>query len=207
MAILALLAAASMFIAPEPLSDPQKWLTPDDYPSSALRFEREGIVFFSLTVSLEGQPTGCEVTRSGGRQALDDAVCAFAMKRAKFRPAQDDAATPIVSVWRSAVAFMIPSSKEYRKFPSMADVVVGVAALPTGVSSPAKMEIAVLLSAGGQIEACQAMAPGFPAALTKAACSQATSLPALKPPVDVEGKAMRSVQNATVVFIVTGKKG
>ena len=49
-----------------PRGNPGSWATTDDYPSRALREEREGVTRFTVQVSPEGRVTDCTVTRSSG---------------------------------------------------------------------------------------------------------------------------------------------
>lgn len=69
-------------------------VTPDNYPSSALRKEEEGIVAFSATISPEGKVVTCQIQSSSGSQALDDATCNNVSKL-RFIPATDAAGKPV----------------------------------------------------------------------------------------------------------------
>jgi len=71
------------------------WVTPDDYPSRALREEREGVVGISFDVGADGRATNCQVTAPSGSPDLDSATCAPFMRRARFNPAQDAAGAKI----------------------------------------------------------------------------------------------------------------
>src|SRR3546814_10198618 len=64
-------------------------LTPDDYPSRALREEREGTTGFKLAIDANGKVVDCQITSSSGSPDLDAEACKNLMRRARFRPAED----------------------------------------------------------------------------------------------------------------------
>lgn len=92
----------------EPRGNPGNWATPNDYPSRALREEREGTTSFSVTVNLSGRAENCRVTRSSGHSDLDDATCKNIQRRARFRPATNGEGQEITSTWSSSVRWQIP---------------------------------------------------------------------------------------------------
>jgi protein TonB len=68
-----------------PRNDPSTWATPNDYPSRALREEREGTTGFRVTINDEGRVESCSITSSSGHSDLDQAACANVTRRARFR--------------------------------------------------------------------------------------------------------------------------
>jgi len=65
------------------------YVTPEDYPLSALNAGAEGTTTFKLQISEAGRPTGCTIVRSSGSADLDNTTCRIMMQRARFRPAKD----------------------------------------------------------------------------------------------------------------------
>lgn len=61
----------------------------NDYPSTALRFNRGGSVRYEADISENGVPTACRVTGSSGTPALDERACALVMSRGAFIAASD----------------------------------------------------------------------------------------------------------------------
>src|SRR3546814_3173248 len=49
-----------------PRGNPGTWVTPDDYPSRALREEREGTTGFKLAIDANGKVVDCQITSSSG---------------------------------------------------------------------------------------------------------------------------------------------
>jgi len=92
----------------EPRGNPGSWANSNDYPSRALREEREGVTRFSVTVGADGRVTGCQVTGSSGHADLDDTTCKLIQRRARFRPATDGDGQPTTGSWSSAVRWEIP---------------------------------------------------------------------------------------------------
>jgi len=91
--------------APQPKGNPGRWITPDDYPSKALRDGLSGIVRFRVDVDETGAVDGCVI-----QQALTDPVfhkvtCKLIQKRARFAPAIGSDGMPTRSFWGTSVEF------------------------------------------------------------------------------------------------------
>jgi protein TonB len=93
---------------PIPKGNPSSWATTDDYPSRALREEREGVTRFSVTVGADGRVASCSVTGSSGTPELDDAACRAITRRARFEPKLDGNGNPTTGSWSSSVRWQIP---------------------------------------------------------------------------------------------------
>lgn len=68
-----------------PRNNPSTWATPNDYPSRALREEREGTATFTVTINDQGRVESCRITGSSGHADLDQATCDNVTRRARFR--------------------------------------------------------------------------------------------------------------------------
>lgn len=93
---------------PSPKGNPANWATTNDYPTRALREEREGTTGFRVTVGPDGRVTGCSVTSSSGSPDLDDATCANVTRRARFNPATDGEGQPTSGSYANRVRWVIP---------------------------------------------------------------------------------------------------
>ncbi len=93
---------------PQPKGRSGEWVTTNDYPSRALREEREGTTRFRLTVGPDGKVTDCQITGSSGSPDLDDAACANLRRRARFAPATDGEGQPTTGYYANAVRWQIP---------------------------------------------------------------------------------------------------
>ncbi len=93
---------------PVPRGNPSRWANANDYPSRALREEREGTTRFSVTVNAKGRVDECIVTGSSGHTDLDDATCRNIKRRARFRPALDPDGNEIAGRWSNRVRWQIP---------------------------------------------------------------------------------------------------
>ncbi|MDT9014132.1 MAG: hypothetical protein RL671_539 [Pseudomonadota bacterium] len=93
---------------PSPKGNPANWATTNDYPTRALREEREGTTGFRVTVGPDGRVTGCSVTSSSGSPDLDDATCANVTRRARFNPATDGEGQPTSGSYSNRVRWVIP---------------------------------------------------------------------------------------------------
>jgi len=88
--------------------DPGTWVTPRDYPPSAMRARVEGAVGFTLTIDAQGNVTDCAVTASSNTKALDEATCSLTRARAHFLPARDGKGHPVGDTFHSRVKWVLP---------------------------------------------------------------------------------------------------
>jgi protein TonB len=91
-----------------PRGNPGTWVTTDDYPSGALREEREGVSSIAWDVTTDGRVANCRVTGSSGHSDLDEAACKFVTRRGKYKPALDQNGQPIQSSDKRRVRWQIP---------------------------------------------------------------------------------------------------
>ena len=91
-----------------PKGNPANWATTNDYPTRALREEREGTTGFRVTVGPDGRVTGCSVTSSSGSPDLDDATCQNVTRRARFNPATDGEGQHTSGSYANRVRWVIP---------------------------------------------------------------------------------------------------
>ncbi len=91
-----------------PRSTPMAWVTNDDYPAPAMRARQQGVVEFTLDVDADGCATACRIDRSSGYPILDNTTCSLLVRRARFRPAEDDKGRPIPATWSSQFKWVLP---------------------------------------------------------------------------------------------------
>jgi periplasmic protein TonB len=94
--------------AASPKGNPGNWATTNDYPTRALREEREGTTGFRVSVGPDGRVTSCSVTSSSGSPDLDEATCSNVTRRARFTPAMDGEGNPTTGSYSSRVRWVIP---------------------------------------------------------------------------------------------------
>ncbi|MEY4159822.1 MAG: hypothetical protein RLZZ136_443 [Pseudomonadota bacterium] len=94
--------------SPEPKGSPANWATTNDYPSQALREERQGTTRFRVTVGVDGKVIDCTVTASSGSSDLDNTTCTKVKARARFKPATDGDGNPTTSTYSNAIRWVIP---------------------------------------------------------------------------------------------------
>ena len=93
---------------PQPKGSPANWATSNDYPSRALREEREGVTGFRVNVGLDGKVIDCQVTSSSGSPDLDQATCDNVRRRARFQPATDGEGKPTTGSYANRIRWIIP---------------------------------------------------------------------------------------------------
>lgn len=91
-----------------PKGSPGSWVSDRDYPSAAIREEREGLTRFRLTIGTDGRVTGCEITGSSGSADLDAATCAKVSSRARFAPAMGSDGLPTSGSYSGSIRWVLP---------------------------------------------------------------------------------------------------
>jgi hypothetical protein len=88
-----------------PRTDPQTWLTSDDYPTQMVREAKSDIVNFRIMVDAAGSPTGCVVQTPSGTE-FDRVTCEVLERHARFTPALDASGTPVASFYINSVRWL-----------------------------------------------------------------------------------------------------
>lgn len=91
-----------------PKGSPGSWVSDRDYPSAAIREEREGLTRFRLTIGADGRVVGCEITSSSGSPDLDAATCSKVSARARFVPALGGDGMPTTGNYVGSVRWVLP---------------------------------------------------------------------------------------------------
>jgi len=94
--------------AATPVGSPGDWISPADYPATALRFSMTGNTSFKLTVDTTGKPSRCDIVESSGFDVLDRATCERLMGNAKFSPSHNRAGNVVESTFSSRVRWVLP---------------------------------------------------------------------------------------------------
>ena len=92
----------------KPKGNPARWVGPRDYPSRALRQDREGTTRIRVTYGVDGRATSCDVVSSSGHGDLDDKTCKLIMRRGRFLPGTDRNGNPSGGTWSAPVRWEIP---------------------------------------------------------------------------------------------------
>lgn len=96
-------------VAAKARNDPGGWITQSDYKTSWINREWAGRASFRLQISASGKVEGCQITRSTGYDALDEATCALVSRRAKFEPARDSNGEKTAGTFTNSVLWEIPA--------------------------------------------------------------------------------------------------
>lgn len=91
-----------------PKGAPGAWVSDRDYPTAAIREERQGVTRFRLGIGPDGRVTSCEVTGSSGSADLDAATCAKVSARARFVPALGSDGMPASGSYAGAIRWVLP---------------------------------------------------------------------------------------------------
>lgn len=155
-------------VFPVPIGSPGEWITSNDYPATALRFEMTGITAFRLTVDAAGIPNRCEIVSSSGFDVLDRATCDRVMVKARFSPARDRKRQPVEGVYLGRIRWVMPEDRT-----------------PPAPVSEFFVRALLTIDQAGKTTACQIAreVPKSPAAPAEQDC---TSFPPLPPSMGTE---------------------
>ena len=95
-------------VVAQPRGDAANWVTRDDYRSSWIAREMVGTARFRLEIDSTGKVTHCQITRTSGHDALDEATCRLVSRRAKFTPARDASGARVTGTYSNAVTWQLP---------------------------------------------------------------------------------------------------
>lgn len=95
-------------IAAKARNNPGEWITESDYKTSWINRGWAGNAGFRLQVGANGRVEGCQITRSTGHTALDEATCELVTRRAKFEPARNGDGEKVPGSYSSSVRWQIP---------------------------------------------------------------------------------------------------
>lgn len=198
-----------------PYGDVRQVFSPDDMPAYVELAGESRIIRTRTTVRTDGLIQSCIVEERSGDDKLDAYTCSLILKRAKFRPATWTDGSPVYGVIRVPVIWAIgdirPSDAD--AFSAIVfnaivpDMELSVNRLPKGAHSPVGVGLLVAAEADGRVVTCIGYLPpgskkpkGYFPELIPIACQQVMSKLKVPPPLDADGKPMRSVQTVAVNF-------
>jgi protein TonB len=79
----------------------------DNYPSRAIREQREGRVGVRVQVSADGRVTSCTVTNSSGSSDLDSAACDGMERYARYNPATDSDGEKVAGTASTTIVYRL----------------------------------------------------------------------------------------------------
>lgn len=197
-----------------PFSDIRGLFSPDDMPAYVQLEAINRFVRTRTTVRPDGAAQDCAVERGSGDPKLDAYTCSIIVRRAKLTPGSWLDGSSAYAVVRVPVTWVIgvqPSKDEVeRAYP--ADMSLRVDRLPNGANKRSTIvALVIAVDESGRVVGCSERPKDarwdhtkrFPE-LIPIACQRMTSEFTAIPAKDGSGKPVRSVQNATVEFSVTG---
>lgn len=152
-------------------------------------------ILHDIVVGPDGRVWGC-TARSRSPQ-VDALVCRSFHRRARFKPAVDDAGRPAYGELRSISGYQRNGIPPRVMRPP--DVEVRIRPVK-GIDLPARIAVFLSVDATGLITKCAASAASKPAALAVAACAQAQRLSPLRQIKGEGGLPVASVRHATIGF-------
>lgn len=92
---------------PEPIGNPGRWVTPDDYPPSAIQRGIGGLLKFRLSVEIDGSVSSCHIPRSLTDAEFSEVACNALSRRARFHPAIDASGKPVRALYLGTIRFQV----------------------------------------------------------------------------------------------------
>jgi len=171
----------------------------NDADYAAVPYTKNGPVYIAheIIVGTDGRLRKCTIVRTSGVADIDALTCASFMKRAKFKPARDDANQPVVGVIRMQSAWSrvgMPSRP-----PELADVSLKIKPV-AGLKLPTNVGVFLTVDHLGQIVGCTAGPASKAVMLHRVACDQAKRLGPLPIIINDDGQPTLYVRSAAVNF-------
>ena len=91
-----------------PRNNPGSWVSTQDYPTTDLRAEHQGVVRFRLDIDARGRVGQCTIVSSSGYSGLDEATCKNVSRRARFEPATDADGQTVGGSYMGTIRWVIP---------------------------------------------------------------------------------------------------
>jgi hypothetical protein len=187
---------AAQLSAPVPI-DFIKWWSTDDMPAY---HQINGItrwLKYRVTVSPDGSIQSCDVEVSSTDANLDNLTCNIIKKRGRLEPAKAAGGSPVYGVYRHSMTWAVGDSIGVR-IPG--DVTLKVEQFPKGIRSPAAVKVNFAVDEYGRISDCGSNPENEIPGLVTEACEPILAYYKPIPVGGRDGYAVRSIQNATVVF-------
>ncbi len=89
------------------MRNPPSLFMPADYPSEALAQRAQGATRYRLQVSEDGRAERCDIERSSGSAALDQATCQVLTSRSRFYPALNSEGRPVASIFAGTIRWTL----------------------------------------------------------------------------------------------------
>jgi len=102
-------ARTDLSSGPTKIDASEPWFSMDDFPATAIREERQGVVRYELTIDTVGRVAECRASGPAGSADLEAATCAAVQARARFNPATDEAGKPMNGRIAGTVRWTIPA--------------------------------------------------------------------------------------------------
>lgn len=90
-----------------PIRNPPGLFVAADYPAEALAERAQGSTSYRLLVNELGRPESCDIERSSGSAALDQATCQVMTSRSRFYPAFNAAGRPVASNFTGTIRWIL----------------------------------------------------------------------------------------------------
>ncbi len=172
-----------------------------DYPTEAKRKRMPIRIELRLLIDGKGQAVDCVVVTSTGFPAEDETLCNTAKKRARYKPATDQAGQPIGGEAMMAGGWFAQGTEPPRSGGLPADANLTVASLPGG-KKYGIVTIAQIIAADGTIERCGVIKASEIAILDSNACQLIAANVPKGPISGSDGKPIRSRRTTRVIFSV-----
>lgn len=165
---------------PKPKVSPGQWVTPDDYPTAAVRAGQSGTVGFTLKIDASGKVTECVVDSSSGSSLLDSTTCDLLRTRATFAPARDEKGRAVAGSFSSRFRWEMPNPNQ---------------PIPWSADLDVKIEMDASYGADGALISCKGTASKIVTSTSEQLCAQ---VPRSVPIRSVDGKPVPYHQITTI---------
>lgn len=160
-----------MAAAAASLTPPKLVMTPESYPTSAIRENRSAAAVVKAITDPTGKIASCEVQDIEGDEQLARSLCMI-LRRTRHRAAKLRDGTGAWGSTTELLRYFLPDTPDGDKIAALrraADGEVEVSRLPNGASS-ATVDVVLLIDSEGRVADCGPIEPKQPMELVAAIC-------------------------------------
>lgn len=170
-----------------------------DYPREALKDDKSGMVMVALQINPSGNVERCDIYLSTSPELLEQATCEIFQKRFRYKPALNNSGQPIYAVIKQHVNWLTGRGGTF-KFYRYAELALSLNKLPKGLENGHIENLALLVSAVGNVEGCSSSFAAKQPVLSRLACKEAIAGFKPTPVRNTSGQAVESVRIVGVSF-------
>ena len=176
-----------------------------DYPADALLRGQQARVGVEVTVTPDGKPETCRLTRLSGVESLDLKTCQVVLRQARYDPARDGEGRPVHGQLSTSFAWTLGGVfGKLAELPVLPDYTMTIQPRPGASAEPMTVAVDTLVGEDGTLLACSVPNAAEVPELARAACRVLPSVWVVATINGVDGRPVRCIKTVTIRFATEG---